>query len=187
LKSAVLSWSGGKDCAWCLRVSPFPIAALLTTFDETTGRIPIHDVPLDCIEAQADALRIPLRKVALPAACPNEEYRARVAAALRPGEAVMFGDLFLQDVREFRERSFPDWELVFPLWGLDTAALAGEMVREGLEATVTAVDTRVLPASLVGSAFDQEFLSALPAGVDPCGENGEFHTFVSESWLASSR
>lgn len=183
----MLSWSGGKDCAWCLRASPLPIAALVTTFDETTGRVPIHNVPIHRVEAQAAALGIPLRKVALPAACPNGQYIERLATAFAADEAVIFGDLFLRDIRAFRERSFPGRELIFPLWGRDTAALAREMIAGGLAATITAVDADVLPHSLVGSQFDRRFLSALPATADPCGENGEFHTFVSETWLASFR
>lgn len=183
----MLSWSGGKDCAWCLRESPMPIAALLTTFDETTGLVPIHNVSIDRVAAQAAALGLPLRRVPLPPACPNAEYVARVSAAMRPDEAVIFGDLFLQDIREFRERSFSARELLFPLWGRSTAVLAQEMICGGLTATVTAVDADKLPLSSVGAAFDRRFVAALPADVDPCGENGEFHTFVSEKWLASFR
>lgn len=187
MKRAVLSWSGGKDCAWCLRVSPLPIDALVTTFDESTGLVPIHNVPVSRMDAQAAALGIHLRKVALPPACPNDEYRERVSAAFQADEPIIFGDLFLQDIRDFRERSFPGRELIFPLWNRDTAALAREMIAGGLQATVTAVDPTKLPASLVGRAFDERFLADLPAAVDPCGENGEFHTFVSEQCLASFR
>ncbi len=181
----MLCWSGGKDCAWCLReCSP---SSLLTTFDEGTGLVPIHNVPVARIRWQASALGLPLREVALPSRCSNEEYRKRVAAALASGESMIFGDLFLRDIREFRERSFPDRELVFPLWGRDTGELAEDMIRSGLQATVTAVNRELLPESAVGCAFDRRFLAALPPGTDPCGENGEFHTFVSETWLASYR
>jgi uncharacterized protein (TIGR00290 family) len=184
LKSALLFWSGGKDSAWALREFDGRVTALVTTFDRDTGRVPIHDVPLRWIERQAEQLRIPLLSVALPFPCSNIEY----LEALRPilaradADAVVFGDLFLEDIRKFRETSLEasGLEAIFPLWGRDTAKLAQQMIAGGLNAVVTAIDRAKLDAAFLGRPFDAELLAALPKDVDPCGENGEFHTFVHD-------
>ena len=185
---AVLGWSGGKDCAWALHVlreSGVEVAALLSTLDRATGRVSMHAVRGELIEAQAAALGLPLWTVPLPWPCPNLEYEAAMAAvcrkALNAGIAhVAFGDLHLEDVRAYREQRLAGTGMraLFPLWQTATAPLAREMVAAGLDARVITLDTAVMPRDLLGCPYDAQFLERLPAGVDPCGENGEFHTFV---------
>ncbi|WP_219412491.1 adenine nucleotide alpha hydrolase [Pseudonocardia nigra] len=184
-----VSWSSGKDGAFALyaarETAAVDVVGLFTTLDTTTCRVPVHGVPHALVQAQADALGLPLHTVDLPWPCPNEVYEARMgdalAAATRAGvERLVFGDLHLRDVRDYRERALAGSGVtpLFPLWGRPTAELAVEMVRGGLRAVVTCVDPTQAPAELAGRWFDERFLDALPAGVDPCGENGEFHTFV---------
>jgi uncharacterized protein (TIGR00290 family) len=185
----LLSWSGGKDCTLALhelRASPVvEVAGLLTTIGEKDGRIAIHGVHRELLERQARALGLPLHLVPIPDACPNAVYEARVAAALAPHRdrgvrRVAFGDLFLEDLRAWRERQMAavGMEPLFPLWGRETAGLARDVLRLGFRAVVVAVDTRALDPSFAGRSFDDGLLGDLPPGVDPCGENGEFHTFV---------
>lgn len=187
--SLALSWSGGKDSAlalWALReemeVEP---AALLTTFTEDYGRVSMHAVRRDLMRAQAGAIGIELVEIEIPAACVNEVYEERMAAALaRPpldrAETIAFADLFLADVRAYREERLASGNRkgLFPLWGRDTTALAHRFVEAGFEATLVCVDPSQLDPSFVGRPFDEALLADLPQGVDPCGENGEFHTFV---------
>jgi len=170
-----------------MRLKGVAIAGLISTFDAAQQAIPIHDVPLSSVREQAQSLNLPLIEVALPSPCPNPVYIHRFTEAcnLAGADALMFGDLFLQEIRQFRQQSFPQFELLFPLWGSDTAALAQEMLDQGINATVTAVTPELLPAAFIGRPFDRGFLKSLPLNVDPCGENGEFHTFVSPSCLAS--
>jgi uncharacterized protein (TIGR00290 family) len=184
-----LSWSGGKDSAlalWRLREQCIEPEALITTVTDAYDRISMHGVRRELLAAQAAAAGVPLVEVAIPPACVNEVYEARMADAfaappLRDLQAVAFGDLFLQDIREYREQrlSASGRRGVFPLWGLDTSALALEFVEAGFEAYLVCVDPRALPASFAGRRYDHSLLADLPDGVDPCGENGEFHTFVS--------
>jgi uncharacterized protein (TIGR00290 family) len=185
----VMCWSSGKDSAWALHVlrkrHPGAVAALLTTVNEAFDRVAMHAVRRDVLEAQARAAGLPLRVVPIPHPCSNEEYESRmrtaVAAAVAAGFThVAFGDLFLEDVRRYREERLrgTGLEPLFPLWGVPTDALAREMVAGGLRARVACVDTRVLPESFAGREFDASLLAELPAHVDPCGENGEFHTCV---------
>lgn len=187
---AVLFWSGGKDAAFALheirRGATWDVVALLTTVEERTRRVAMHEVRSALLAAQAASVGLPLVRVPLPPFPPNRVYEAEVGAALdrlrsRGVRHVVFGDLFLEDIRTYRERlmAHRGMECVFPLWGRDTAHLAREMIRSGLEARVVCVDTRWLPAGVAGRRFDETFLHDLPAGVDPCGENGEFHTFVT--------
>ena len=180
MKRAIVSWSGGKDAAWSLyRIrGEFEIAALVCTIDEARGIVPIHNVPQDRIEAQADSLEVPLWKITLPQPCSNAEYAVRLSQvwerAIGEGiDTIVFGDLFLSDIRAWREQLLSGTGMtpVFPLWCEPTGALAREMIRGGLEATVCA-------GVSAGFPFDERFLESLPEGVDPCGENGEFHTFV---------
>jgi uncharacterized protein (TIGR00290 family) len=184
---AVLFWSGGKDSAWALRVCDAEVVALVTTFDAATNKVPVHDVPLEWIQQQADLLKLPLWAIPLRGPSTNLEYcnslnpvyqKARNAGAT----SVVFGDLFLEDIRQFREAALADSGLVplFPLWGRITAELATEMIDGGIDATITGIDRNRLDASFLGRPFDRDLLNALPAGVDPCGENGEFHTYVHE-------
>jgi uncharacterized protein (TIGR00290 family) len=182
-----VSWSSGKDSAFALhlvRAAGVTVDGLLTTVDAGSDRVPVHGVPHALVQAQARALRLPLHTVALPWPCPNDVYRTRFRAALTDGgvEQVVFGDLFLGDIRTFREELLDGSGVTpaFPLWGRNTATLAVEMLRSGLRAVVTAVDPTRAPGELVGRRFDHRFLQELPAGVDPCGERGEFHTFVTD-------
>ena len=186
---AWLAWSSGKDSAWSLHVlraeGTVEVAGLLTTVNAARGRVAMHDVRRDLLQAQAEAVGLPLHVALLPDPCPNDAYEAAMRGALgearRHGiEAVAFGDLFLEDIRRYREAQMAGTGLrtLFPLWGRPTAALAREMIAGGLRAHITCVDPRRLDASFAGREFDARLLDALPPGVDPCGENGEFHTFA---------
>lgn len=189
MKRVLVSWSSGKDSAWMVHAlreaREWEIGAILTTVNEQAGRVAMHAVRVELLRAQADALGVPVWIVPIPYPCPNEIYEARmreaVARARREGfEAVAFGDLFLEDVRRYREERLngSGLEPVFPLWQRPTSELARQMVAAGLRAKVTCVDPRVLDRSFVGRDFDEAFLAALPPDVDPCGERGEFHTFA---------
>jgi uncharacterized protein (TIGR00290 family) len=185
--SLALAWSGGKDSALALhalRAAGREPSVLLTTVTEGVERISIHGVRRELLLRQAAATGIPLVEVRIPLPCPNEVYEARMADALAapPLDAVTevaFGDLFLADVRAYREeRLAPTGRAaVFPLWGRDTAELARTFIEEGFEAIVATVDPDSLDASFAGRSYDEIFLKDLPPTVDPCGENGEFHTF----------
>ncbi len=188
--STILSWSTGKDAAWALHrlrsSATHRVTALVTTYQEMDHVIGIHGVPLDHAREHARRLGLRLIEVPLPLPCPNELYRRRFLDALAPhvaagASAIAFGDLFLADIREFRESLLEGSGLapVFPLWGADTHALAREMIDGGLIASVVAV-TPPLGSQLRGRRFDHELLRELPAGVDPCGERGEFHTLVTD-------
>lgn len=184
-----LSWSGGKDSAlalWALRkeLGTEP-AALLTTFTEDFDRVSMHAVRRELLRAQARATGIGLVEIEIPAACANETYEQRMAEAFAQAPldrvgTVAFADLFLADIRAYREERLAaaDRRALFPLWGRDTAALAREFIDAGFEATLVCVDPSQLDPAFVGRPFDEALLADLPAGVDPCGENGEFHTFV---------
>ena len=185
----LLAWSSGKDSAYALHVlrcqPDVEVAGLLTTLNETHDRVAMHAVRRSLLQAQAEAVGLPLHLVPIPYPCPNENYEAAMGQALalarkRGIEGVAFGDLFLEDVRRYREERMASTGLApaFPLWGRDTRALAEEMIDVGLRARISCVDPRVLPASFAGREFDRDLLDALPPGVDPCGENGEFHTFA---------
>jgi uncharacterized protein (TIGR00290 family) len=187
----LVSWSSGKDAAWMLHVlrlaHPDAVQGLLTTTNEAFDRVAMHGVRREILEAQADAAGLPLRVVPLPWPCGNEEYERRMGAAVAHAVAdgfthVAFGDLFLEDVRRYREERLAGTGLtpLFPLWkAAATADLAREMVAGGLEARLSTVDPRVLDASFAGRRFDAALLADLPETVDPCGERGEFHTCVT--------
>lgn len=185
----LLSWSSGKDSAWALHrlreQHPGAVAGLLTTMNQEAGRVAMHAVRESLVRAQAAAAGLPLSLVNIPSPCPNEVYAERMAAFLRTAvddgfTHVAFGDLFLEDVRRYREDRMRGTGLdpLFPLWGSDTRALADEMIDAGMRAYLTCVDPRVIDARFAGRAFDRALLSELPASIDPCGERGEFHTFV---------
>jgi len=187
---AWLSWSSGKDSAWALetvrRNYNMDIVALLTTVTEGYERVSMHAVREEILDAQARRTGLPCVKVRIPQRCVNEDYEEAMALAL--GQAreqgvakIIFGDLFLEDVRRYREERLAGTGLepVFPLWGQATARLAREMIAAGVSATVVCVDPRRLDPSFAGRLFDEQFLENLPRGVDPCGENGEFHTCVT--------
>jgi uncharacterized protein (TIGR00290 family) len=188
-KRVLVSWSTGKDSAWmlqALRRDPgVTIGALVTTFNDEAGRVAMHGVRSELARAQAAAADLPLWEVPLPWVCSNDEYDRRMQAIVGRATAegfthIAFGDLFLEDVRRYREARLAKSGLqpLFPLWGLNTRTLAEEMLATGLRAVVTCVDPRQVSADLAGRPFDRALLATLPAGADPCGEHGEFHTFA---------
>lgn len=185
----LLSWSSGKDSSWTLhllrRDYQYEIAGLLTTVNAAFNRVAMHSTRHELVEAQARAARLPLITVPLPWPCSNEEYErimAKVCAkAVADGvSAIAFGDLFLADIRAYRERQLQGTGLepVFPLWQLPTDRLAREMIAGGLRAKLVCVDPKKLSSEFAGRDFDEQLLADLPPNVDPCGENGEFHSFV---------
>lgn len=185
----VVSWSTGKDSAWMVHVlrarGDIEIGALLTTINEPAERVAMHAVRVELLQAQAEALGLPLWIVPIPSPCPNDEYERAMAQAVRRAVEerfthIAFADLFLEDVRKYREERLAGSGLapLFPLFGADTATLAREMVAAGLVARITCVDPRVLDRQFAGRDFDAALLADLPASVDPCGERGEFHTFA---------
>ena len=189
MKRILLSWSSGKDSAWSLQVlrqrAEYEVVGLLTTFNGEADRVAMHAVRRELVERQAAAAGLPLWAVPLPWPCSNEQYESLMAQtcakAVAEGiEGVAFGDLFLEDVRAYREKQMKDTRLdpIFPVWGLPTSALAQEMIASGTRAKLTCIDTKRLDRSFAGREFDQALLAALPEDVDPCGERGEFHSFV---------
>jgi uncharacterized protein (TIGR00290 family) len=187
-RSVALAWSGGKDSALALgalRRGGTTVAALLTTFTGDYDRVSMHGVRRALVRDQAAAAGIRLVEVGIPAGCVDEVYAARMEAAFRSPpltelDAVASGDLFLEDVRAYREERLASAgkSALFPLWGRDTTALARSFVEDGYEAYVVCVDTSMLDASFAGRKYDASLLNDLPPGIDPCGENGEFHSFV---------
>jgi uncharacterized protein (TIGR00290 family) len=190
-KSVVLSWSGGKDSALALdallRDPEIVVAGLLTSITGDYDRISVHGVRRSLLEAQVERLGLPLFEIALTPGCTNDAYEAAFHKALAeirqtlPGVTqIAFGDLFLEDVRAYRERLLArsGFEPIFPLWGLDTGALAKRFVNDGFRAHLVCVDTTQLAPDFAGRLFDHQLLADLPSSVDPCGERGEFHTFV---------
>jgi uncharacterized protein (TIGR00290 family) len=195
---ALLSWSSGKDSAWSLHVlrqrGEVDVVGLVTTVNRVHDRVAMHAVRRRLLEAQAAAAGLPLWVVEIPSPCSNAEYDAAmmtlVERARREGiEAMAFGDLFLRDIRTYRESRLAGTGMkpLFPLWDLPTVELAREMLGAGVRAHLTCVDPRRLPAALAGRLWDEHLLRELPVGVDPCGENGEFHTFVSAGPMFSRR
>jgi len=189
----ILSWSGGKDSALALHaLSQDPsceVVGLLTSVTREYDRISIHGVRRTLLEAQAASLALPLFEVSLAPNCSNHDYEAAFLGALATIQQqnpdvsqIAFGDLFLEDVRAYRERvlSTTGWTPRFPLWGLDTAALARQFIDDGFNARLVCVDTTQLDGAFAGRAYDTTMLAELPSSVDPCGERGEFHTFVSD-------
>jgi uncharacterized protein (TIGR00290 family) len=184
----LLSWSSGKDSAWALHVlrsdPRVHVAALLTTFNAAVDRVAMHAVRRQLVEAQVEAAALPLVRVPIPSPCPNEIYEERMREAVSRAVAdgfthVAFGDLFLEDVRRYREERLAGTGLqpIFPLWGRPTPALAREMIAGGLEAILTCVDPRVLDRAFAGRRYTSALLDDLPSTIDPCGERGEFHSF----------
>jgi len=187
---AIVSWSSGKDCAWCLHLirqaGHYEIAGLLTTVNEAANRVAMHGVRAELLEAQARAADLPLISIPLPWPCSNDEYERRMSDAVKRLRAdgvthMIFGDLFLEDIRAYREAKLQGTGItpVFPLFAsrAETPALAREMQRAELRARVSCVNPKQLDPKFAGRDFDAAFLNDLPASVDPCGENGEFHTF----------
>tara|TARA_R110000850_G_scaffold84973_11_gene182607 strand:+ start:41202 stop:41897 length:696 start_codon:yes stop_codon:yes gene_type:complete len=186
----LLSWSSGKDSAWTLyqlqRDPTVEVVGLLTTYNQAFARSAIHGVRLTLVRAQAQAAGLPLVEIPLPWPCSNEQYEQAMRAGLDEAmqrfvpDAIAFGDLFLEDIRAYRESRMAQTglDVLFPIWGTPTDQLALTMISGGLQAAVTCLDPARMPQSLAGAAFDLDFLAKLPATVDPCGENGEFHSFA---------
>jgi uncharacterized protein (TIGR00290 family) len=195
---ALIAWSSGKDSAWALyevrRSGEFEIVGALTTVTEPFNRVSMHGVRQELVRLQVEAAGLRPIVVHIPSPCSNEVYERKMAAAMSAARGsgvthVIFGDLFLEDVRKYRERQLAGTGIapVFPLWGRQTSALAREMIDAGVEANLCTVDLGKLPAFYAGRRFDNALLGALPPGTDPCGENGEFHTFVSAGPMLSQK
>jgi uncharacterized protein (TIGR00290 family) len=193
---ALLAWSSGKDSAWSLHLlrqqAQVDVVGLLTTIDQAADRVAMHAVRTELLLAQAKAAGLPLWPVPIPWPCSNAEYESAMAQAMGRARdagisAIAFGDLFLQDIRQYREDRLRGSGLIplFPVWGVPTDALAAAMVREKFRARLTCVDPTKLDATFVGREFDAALLAGLPASVDPCGENGEFHTFAYDGPIFS--
>lgn len=189
MKRILLAWSSGKDSAWALHIlrqsGEYEIAGLLTTFNEAFDRVAMHAVRRELVEAQAAAVGVPLWRVNIPWPCSNEEYERSMAAACERAiadgvEAIAFGDLFLEDIRAYRERQLAPTGLtpLFPLWKMPTDKLVREMIAAGQRAVITCIDPRKLGRDFAGREIDLALVEALPEGVDPCAENGEFHSFA---------
>lgn len=186
---ALIAWSTGKDSAWALyraRIADeYEIIGALTTITENFNRVSMHGVRLEILQAQLTAARLPFTPVMIPFPCPNDVYEARMGEAIGAARArgvtkIIFGDLFLEDIRFYREEKLRGTgiEAVFPLWKIPTNQLAREMIAAGLQARVVTLDPTKVPREFAGAAFNEELLAMLPSGVDPCAENGEFHTCV---------
>jgi uncharacterized protein (TIGR00290 family) len=187
---ALIAWSSGKDSAWALheaqRAGDFDIVGAVTTVTDAFARVSMHGVREELLMAQLDAAGLEPIVVRIPFPCTNEIYEQKMAAAMQAAKArgithIIFGDLFLEDIRAYREEKLAaiGMTAVFPLWQRPTAALARAMIEGGVEAHLATVDLKKLPAGFAGRRFDRVLLDALPAEADPCGENGEFHSFVS--------
>jgi uncharacterized protein (TIGR00290 family) len=194
---AFVSWSSGKDSAFALcearRLGLAEIAGVVTTVNERYDRVAMHGVRSELLERQIAALSVPAVKVLIPSPCTNEVYEARMADACAAIKAsgihhIIFGDLFLEDIRAYRERQFAALGMtpIFPLWGRNTRQLATEMIDSGLVAYLVCLDPKRTPTSFAGRRFDAALLREIPAHVDPCGENGEFHTVVTQGSMFSA-
>ena len=188
-KKTLLSWSSGKDSAWALHVlrglPDVEVVGLMTTVNQLHQRVAIHAVRIELLQRQAEALGLPLQVIDLPSPCTNSQYEEVMEkfvdeSKLRGIECMAFGDLFLADIKEYREAKLAGTGItpLFPLWLTPTDRLAQEMISSGLRAIVTCVDPQHLPVSFAGREFNEQFLADLPKDVDPCGERGEFHTFA---------
>jgi uncharacterized protein (TIGR00290 family) len=188
-KKTLVSWSSGKDSAWALhllRQNPgVELLGLFTTMNRKYNRVAMHATRLEMLERQAEAVRLPLQTIDLPDPCTSEQYDTKMRQFIRDLvargiECISFGDLFLEDIRQYREKQLQGTgiEPFFPLWGTPTRELAAQMLAAGLDAYVSSVDLKILPASFAGRKWSRELVAALPPDCDPCGENGEMHTVV---------
>jgi uncharacterized protein (TIGR00290 family) len=192
MTKVLLSWSSGKDSAWALHLlskeKELRVAGLVTTFNQAADRVAMHAVRRTLVQAQAERIGVPLWEVELPWPCSNADYEQIMREVLKRAvdegvEAFAFGDLFLQNIRDYRERQLAGSGLkaMFPVWGIPTRQLALDMIAGGIKAKLTCVDPSKLDRSFAGRDFDLALLDSLPKEVDPCGENGEFHTFVYDA------
>ncbi|MBI1279432.1 MAG: diphthine--ammonia ligase [Anaerolineaceae bacterium] len=193
-KQILLSWSGGKDSMLVLHKlaasHDYEVQALVCHVDETTQKVSVHGVPRQLLEQQAQALNLPLKVVELPPSPSNTVYEERIAAALEPYriqgiDTLAYGDLFLEDIRQYREQMLAKMGMqgLYPIWRENTRSLSQQFIELGFKARVVCVDLSQLSSTFAGRGFDEKFLADLPANVDPCGENGEFHTFVFDGPL----
>ena len=191
-KRTLLSWSSGKDSAWTLHVlrglNDVDVVGLFTTVNEKYDRVAMHAVRSSLLRRQADCVHLPMQVIPIPYPCSDDEYAAVMTefiekAAALDVECMAFGDLFLPDVRKYREKMLggTGLEPIFPLWGADTDKLAEEMIAAGVRAVITCIDPKKLPPDFAGRTYDKKFLADLPDGIDPCGEGGEFHSFVFDA------
>ena len=198
LPKALIAWSSGKDSAWALhearRAGEFDIVGALTTVTDSFARVSMHGVREELLMAQLDAAGLPAVVVRIPYPCPNEIYEREMAKAVADAKArgvthIIFGDLYLEDIRAYREKNLAGTGItaVFPLWQKPTDQLARDMIDGGVEAHLAVVDMKKLPAAFAGKRFDSSLLAELPGGIDPCGENGEFHSFVSAGPMLSRK
>ncbi len=189
MKKVIVSWSSGKDSAWMLfqllQDPQIEVVGLCCSINSEARRVAMHGVQIDLLQKQAAALKLPLDLIELPFPCSNEDYLEIMSdyiASLKDKniDAMAFGDLFLADVKAYREEMFKNTgiEAIFPVWDSNTKTLPKQLFDAGFQTMITCVDTTKLPRTLIGSLYDQAFIDALPEGVDPCGENGEFHSFV---------
>ena len=188
-KKTLLSWSSGKDSAWALHLlrqrDDVEVIGLFTTVNAEFQRVAMHAVRLELLKLQAEAVGLPLETLNIPNPCSNQQYESVMkefvdASRERGIRCMAFGDLFLQDIRAYREANLKDTGItpLFPLWEIPTDRLARQMISEGLRAYLTCIDPKKMPARFAGREFGPSFLDELPESVDPCGENGEFHTFA---------
>jgi uncharacterized protein (TIGR00290 family) len=195
-KKVLLSWSSGKDSAWALHVlrqqPDIEVIGLFSTINRAYDRVFMHAVRTELLHNQARSLGLPLRLIPVPSPCTDAEYGEIMKGFVDPARdegiaCIAFGDLFLKDVRRYREANLAETGIdpIFPLWGMPTDKLSREMVRGGLRAVITCIDPKLLPAGFAGQQYDDVFLDALPSSVDPCGENGEFHSFAFDGPMFS--
>jgi uncharacterized protein (TIGR00290 family) len=188
-RKTLLAWSSGKDSAWALhklRQNPeIELVGLFSTVNEAFNRVAMHAVRLELLMKQAQCAGLPMDVINIPFPCTNQEYEDRMKsfsenAMEKKIECIAFGDLFLEDVRKYREEKLAGTgiEPIFPLWGIPTPTLSKEMLRSGLKAVITSIDPKLIPAEFIGRQYNEVFLQQIPETVDPCGENGEFHTFA---------
>jgi uncharacterized protein (TIGR00290 family) len=188
-KRTLLSWNSGKDCAWALHIlrqqSEIEIAGLFCTFNQEYDRVVMYAVRIELVKQQAESVRLPIQFIPIPHPCSNSQYETIMKNFVelekqKEIKCFAFGDLFLDDVRKYREANLSDSGIapIFPLWGIPTKKLSNEMVNSGLRAIITCVDPKQLPAEFSGQEYGESFLERIPTNIDPCGENGEFHSFA---------
>lgn len=191
-KKALMSWSSGKDSAWALyRLQQDPdieVVGLFCTVNQEFNRISMHGIRIELLQAQATSINLPLEIIEIPYPCSNVEYERIMGEFVERAkqnniEHFAFGDLFLEDIRNYREEKLKDSGIIpiFPLWGIPTDQLAQEMIAQGLKTMIICIDSKRTPQEFVGQEFNEHFLETLPENIDPCGENGEFHTFVFDA------